>query len=365
MAAAIDGCFNLKLAFETLSERFPKLAAFPFFNQIIIHTPSSRTCTIDATKIANSIIKEIRKRATIWHQISRGRREVVDSEDVINALSDVFLHPDTGYTPVLEDAMKEGVSVIDFYVRRGQRLELHECACLAFSRALHLKNTSLLGSVLKYFKEAPPPCELLTTRPSQELAEQLRLVLEPTIASKLSGDYRTGKRINMKKVIPYIASHYRKDKIWLRRTKPNKRDYQVLEMGSLAVASFGKEGSIKMLHDFDQSFTTESGIKMISGLTFKQENLIRDEPVANLLRNMNEMLENLASTRRHSPLQQLVLIIGDGKFHEREKLKRSVRKFLQQKRMVVYILLDDNAEQSVLDLVVVVCTHLFSTVAWL
>lgn len=35
-----------------------------------------------------------------------------------------------------------------------------------------------------------------------------------------------------------------------------------LEMGSLAVASFGKEGSIKMLHDFDQSFTTESGIKV-------------------------------------------------------------------------------------------------------
>ena len=52
----------------------------------------------------------------------------------------------------------------------------------------------------------------LLTRPSQELAEQLRLVVEPTIASKLSGDYRTGKRINMKKVIPYIASHYRKVK---------------------------------------------------------------------------------------------------------------------------------------------------------
>ncbi|KAB8468466.1 hypothetical protein FH972_025300 [Carpinus fangiana] len=34
--------------------------------------PSSRTCKIDATKIANSIIEEIRKRATIWHQISGG-----------------------------------------------------------------------------------------------------------------------------------------------------------------------------------------------------------------------------------------------------------------------------------------------------
>lgn len=42
--------------------------------------------------------------------------------------------------------------------------------------------------------------ELNTTRLSQELTEQLRLVLEPTLASKLQGDYKTGKRINMKKV---------------------------------------------------------------------------------------------------------------------------------------------------------------------
>ena len=42
--------------------------------------------------------------------------------------------------------------------------------------------------------------ERVTTRLSQELAEQLRLVMEPTVASKLEGDYKTGKRINMKKV---------------------------------------------------------------------------------------------------------------------------------------------------------------------
>lgn len=41
------------------------------------------------------------------------------------------------------------------------------------------------------------------------------------------GDYRTGKRLNMRKVIPYIASQFRKDKIWLRRTKPSKREYQI------------------------------------------------------------------------------------------------------------------------------------------
>lgn len=32
----------------------------------------------------------------------------------------------------------------------------------------------------------------------------------------------------MRKVIPYIASQFRKDKIWLRRTKPSKRQYQIM-----------------------------------------------------------------------------------------------------------------------------------------
>ena len=48
-------------------------------------------------------------------------------------------------------------------------------------------------------------CCQLTSQLSAELAEQLRLVLEPTRASKLGGEYRSGKRINMKRVIGYIA----------------------------------------------------------------------------------------------------------------------------------------------------------------
>lgn len=67
-----------------------------------------------------------------------------------------------------------------------------------------------------------------TTSLSQELSEQLRLVLEPTKASRLQGNFRTGRRINMRRVIPYIASQFKKDKIWLRRTKPSKRQYQII-----------------------------------------------------------------------------------------------------------------------------------------
>ena len=49
----------------------------------------------------------------------------------------------------------------------------------------------------------PAALPSLPTRPPGlvgELAEQLRLILEPTLASRLAGDYRSGKRINMKKV---------------------------------------------------------------------------------------------------------------------------------------------------------------------
>ncbi|KAL3632042.1 hypothetical protein CASFOL_025026 [Castilleja foliolosa] len=225
--------------------------------------------------------------------------------------------------------------------------------------------------------------ELRTTRLSQELAEQLRLVMEPTLASKLQGDYKTGKRINMKKVIPYVASHYRKDKIWLRRTKPSKRDYQVviavddsasmseggcgdfavealvtvcramsqLEVGNLAVASFGKQGNIRLLHDFDRTFTPEAGIEMISSLTFKQENTIADEPIVDLLKFLNNMLDTAVMQARlpsgHNPLQQLVLIIADGRFSEKEKLKRYVRDILSTKRMVAFLLLDPKEKESI------------------
>ncbi|XP_021720497.1 midasin-like [Chenopodium quinoa] len=227
--------------------------------------------------------------------------------------------------------------------------------------------------------------ELRTMRLSQELAEQLRLVMEPTLASKLQGDYRTGKRINMKKVIPYIASHYRKDKIWLRRTKPNKRDYQVvivvddsrsmsenccgdfaiealvtvcralsqLEVGKLAVTSFGKEGNIRLLHDFDQPLTGEAGMKMISSLTFNQENTLREEPMVELLKYLNNMLEQAVANARlpsgQNPLQQLVLIIADGRFHDnKEKVKRFMRDLLQRNCLVAFIVLD-SAQESIVD----------------
>ena len=41
----------------------------------------------------------------------------------------------------------------------------------------------------------------------------------------MKGDFKSGKRLNMKKIIPYIASNFRKDKIWLRRSELTNRNY--------------------------------------------------------------------------------------------------------------------------------------------
>lgn len=133
----------------------------------------------------------------------------------------------------------------------------------------------------------------ITDTAARDLSEKLRLVLEPTQASRLKGDYKTGKRINMRKIIPYIASQFRKDKIWLRRTKPSKRDYQIvlalddsssmadnhskelafeslsliskamtyLEVGELGIVSFGER--VKVLHPLGEAFTERSGSRYL------------------------------------------------------------------------------------------------------
>lgn len=113
------------------------------------------------------------------------------------------------------------------------------------------------------------------------------------------------------------------------------------------------DDSRRLLHDFDQSFTGEAGIKMISSLTFKQENTIADEPVVDLLTYLNNMLDVAVAKARlpsgQNPLQQLVLIIADGRFHEKENLKRCVRDALSRKRMVAFLLLD-SPQESIMDL---------------
>lgn len=206
------------------------------------------------------------------------------------------------------------------------------------------------------------------------LCEQLRLILEPTLATKLKGDYRTGKRLNMKRIIPYIASQFKKDKIWLRRTKPSKRQYQVmiavddsksmsesrsiqlayetlaliskalsqLEVGDISIASFGER--VQLLHPFDQPFTDESGASVLQQFTFAQQKTY----VKSLVETSIGLLEHARSNHsgpRGTELWQLQLIISDGICEDHDAVRALVRRAAEHQIMVIFIIVDNKPEK--------------------
>ena len=210
-----------------------------------------------------------------------------------------------------------------------------------------------------------------TNNLSRRLCEKLRLVMEPLVATKLRGDYRTGKRVNMKRIIGYIASGYRKDKIWLRRTKPAKRDYRVLiavddsesmqksragdmalralstlangmsqlEIGQLGIASFGED--MKLLHPFNIPFTAESGVNIVSNFKF-------DAKRTRTALCVESAIAALEGAHTVSSSMQLVFMISDGRIERdsRSKLRRLIRQMSENNMLMVMIIVEGEENNS-------------------
>ncbi|KAJ2848120.1 hypothetical protein J3B02_004018, partial [Coemansia erecta] len=210
----------------------------------------------------------------------------------------------------------------------------------------------------------------LTHDLSLMLTEQLRLILTPTQATQLRGDYRTGKRLNMKRIIPYIASEFRKDKIWLRRTKPARREYQVmvavdnsksmaqnaqavelayetlalvttalnqLEVGQLSVVSFGEQ--VSLLHPFDSTFDSEAGARVLSRFTFADDKT----DVVQLMDATLQLFDHAVTGASAADLWRLQLVISDGVCQDHPRLLRQVRAAMEMRIMTVFIVLDRSA----------------------
>uniref|UniRef100_A0A1I7TDS8 Midasin n=2 Tax=Caenorhabditis tropicalis TaxID=1561998 RepID=A0A1I7TDS8_9PELO len=167
-----------------------------------------------------------------------------------------------------------------------------------------------------------------------ELAENLRLILEPQRANKMQGDYRSGKRLNMRRLIPYIASEYRKDRIWMRRTKRAQREYQILiavddsesmnengihqstcesvcivedalrrcDAGRVSVCSFGAD--VKTIVPFGEA-SASSSIEMLKQMTFSQ----KKTDLLSLLKTAKHQLNEI----RTPTSEQMLIVISDGR----------------------------------------------------
>lgn len=223
--------------------------------------------------------------------------------------------------------------------------------------------------------------ETITQESAMALCEQLRLILEPTQATKLRGDFKTGKRLNMKRIIPYIASQFKKDKIWMRRTKPSKRQYQVmiavddsksmsesqsvklafqsialiskaltqLEAGQLSIARFGE--TTQLVHPFEKPFSSESGAHALQWFGFEQERTDVRALVEKSIRLFEEAGVGSAASHNAAELWRLEIIISDGVCEDHDTLRRLVRRAREERIMMVFVIVDGlNNHESILDL---------------
>ncbi|KXX82541.1 Midasin [Madurella mycetomatis] len=216
---------------------------------------------------------------------------------------------------------------------------------------------------------------------SQSLSSQLRLILTPTQSTKLSGSFRTGKRLNIKKIIPYIASSYKRDKIWMRRAIPSKRAYQillcvddsssmsddnrsssgrlaleslvmvaraltVLESGQIGVLGFGTD--VFVAHALtDPSFAShDTGARVLQKFTFAQDGTDMIRLLRTTIDHFREARILQASAPGSEDLWQLALILSDGLVQSRDhaRLRPLLREAMEQRVMVVFIVMDDARE---------------------
>ncbi|KAF2751085.1 midasin [Sporormia fimetaria CBS 119925] len=210
---------------------------------------------------------------------------------------------------------------------------------------------------------------------SQQLTEHLRLILAPTLATKLRGDFRTGKRLNLKRIIPYIASGYKRDKIWLRRSMPSKRNYQVLialddsksmkesgasdlalktltlvtrslamlEVGEVSVVGFGD--AVNVAHDFDKPFTSDAGVRVFEQFGFEAQKTNVRGVVERSLGLFEEARRK--GSQGSEELWQLMLIVSDGICDSHAEIQRLVRRAQEERVMIVFVIVDATAGETV------------------
>ena len=313
--------------------------------------------------------------------------DIVEEQDTQIQPSSVELSGDKIMTAGASRPPESTIHTAMKYFDRDDLVDIEELRAEIEEQLSVWSNGQIYGNTVAMERQANDLWQLyeqVTGSLSQELCEQLRLILEPSRATKLKGDYRTGKRINMKKVIPYIASQFRKDKIWLRRTKPSKRDYQILlaiddsssmvdnhskqlafeslavianalsmlEVGELSICSFGE--CVQVVHPFNEPFSCQSGARLLQHFTFGQ----KKTNVAQLLQQSTSML---LETRQHHQsqisnpnLSQLLLIVSDGRglFAEGvDFVKAAVRQAHSSNIFVVFVVLDNPLNKdSILDI---------------
>jgi midasin len=121
-----------------------------------------------------------------------------------------------------------------------------------------------------------------------------------------------------------------------------------LEVGEVGALSFGGASGVRPLQPLGSAFGDAAGPGLMARLRFDQDNTIADRPMAQLVEALDYMLDAARLRASGGPgggggsdLSQLVLVLADGRFHEKEGLRAGVRRLLEKRGVcVAFIALD-------------------------
>ncbi|KAL8453352.1 hypothetical protein Emag_001907 [Eimeria magna] len=185
-----------------------------------------------------------------------------------------------------------------------------------------------------------------TAASAAALSESLRLVLQPTAIRGWEGGYRSGKKLSLRRVLAFVASSQRDDRLWLRRRRPQGLQYRVLvgidcsrsmqqlnaaasaleavvllaqtfnhlQIGTVSVCTFGGPKPEVCVHPTPQ-LSAADGQLLVQRCSFREESHKSHEvAISDLLQLAIHELEKDSSSSSNS--NSMILILSDGRFNK-------------------------------------------------
>lgn len=123
-----------------------------------------------------------------------------------------------------------------------------------------------------------------------------------------------------------------------------------LEIGDMGVVRFGQQ-TPELLHAFDSPLGSGAGAEIVGRMRFDADNTIDDRPMMELLEFLDGVLDTDASDAGDGGAKQLVIILADGRFHEKEGLRKAVMDATGRGGvMYAFVVLDGGKGGSILDM---------------
>ncbi|KAL8426006.1 hypothetical protein Efla_001924 [Eimeria flavescens] len=217
--------------------------------------------------------------------------------------------------------------------------------------------------------------ESRTAASATALSETLRLILQPTANGGWEGGYRSGKKLSLRRVLAFVASSQRDDRLWLRRRRLRGLQYRVLvgidcsrsmqnlnaaasaleavvllaqtfnhlQIGTVSVCTFGGPKPEVCVHPTPQ-VSAADGQRLVQRCSFREESHKSHEvAISDLLQLAIREMEKDTNTSSSSS-NSMILILSDGRFNK-ELARPWVNAAIARRCIPLLLILDPPQQQ--------------------